>query len=121
MDDNDGFRALIRNWVDKEPELALLGEAGEGPTAIRLIGELAPDIVIMDVILPGINGIEVTRQLTALYPTVKVVALSMHAEDRFVASMRTAGASGYVLKDQVFEELRPAIHSVMSGQHYFPG
>lgn len=87
---------------------------------MRSIGERAADIVIMDVILPHQNGIDTTRQITDLYPTVKVIALSMHAEEGFVAAMRSAGAAGYVLKDRVVGELATAIRAVARGETYFP-
>lgn len=119
VDDNSGFRGSLRALLEPESSLMLLGEAEDGATAIRLIGELAPDIVIADVIMPGQNGIETTRQIVASYPRVKVIALSMHAEDRFVAAMRRAGAAGYVVKDKVAEELAGAIRAVVEGQTYF--
>jgi DNA-binding NarL/FixJ family response regulator len=119
VDDNGAFRASMRSLLDPEPDLTVLGEAGDGPTAIRLIGELTPDIVIMDVVMPSQSGIETTRQIAATFPAVKVLALSLYADDRFVAAMRTAGASGYVLKDRVFEELASAIRALVAGQSYF--
>jgi DNA-binding NarL/FixJ family response regulator len=75
----------------------------------------------MDVILPNVNGIETTRQLIASFPIIKVIALSMHADDRFVSAMRDAGALGYVLKDHVLNELVTAIRTVVNGQTHFHG
>lgn len=122
VDDNEAFRASIRTLLDPKPDLTVLGEAADGPTAIRRIRELTPDVVIMDVVMPNQSGIKTTRQIVATYPAVKVLALSMYADKRFVAAMRTAGASGYVLKDQVFQELAAAIRAVGGGQTYFwPG
>ena len=118
VDDNAAFRASIRTLLEPKPDVTVLGEAGDGPTAIRLIGELTPDVVIMDVVMPNQSGIEATRQIVAIYPGVKVLALSMYADKRFVAAMRNAGASGYVLKDQVFQELAAAIRAVGRGQTY---
>jgi len=119
VDDNTAFRESVRALLDTEPGLTVLAEAHDGPTAIRLIGELTPDVVIMDVIMPNVNGIETTRQVVAASPAVKVIALSMHADNRFVSAMQDAGASGYVLKDQVLNELVAAIHAVASGQTHF--
>jgi DNA-binding NarL/FixJ family response regulator len=122
VDDNAAFRASIRTLLDLEPDLRVLGEAADGPTAIQLISEFTPDIVIMDVVMPDQSGIEATRQIVSTYPAVQVLALSMYADKRFVSAMRTAGASGYVLKDQVFQELTAAIRAVGGGQTYFcPG
>ncbi len=119
VDDSAAFRGSMRTLLETQPRLTVLGEAGDGPTAMRLIGKLSPDVVIMDVIMPDQNGVEVTRQISARYPSVKVIALSMHAEDRFVTAMRSAGAVGYVLKDQVAEQLAAAVLAVAGGQVYF--
>ena len=119
VDDNAAFRASIRSLLDPEPDMVVLGEVGDGRTALRLIRKFTPDVVIMDVIMPNQSGIETTRQIVATYPAVKVLALSMYADNRFVAAMRTAGASGYVLKDKAFEELAKAIRAVGRNQTYF--
>ena len=119
VDDNAAFRASIRSLLDPEPDMVVLGEVGDGRTALRLIRKFTPDVVIMDVVMPNQSGIETTRQIVATYPAVKVLALSMYADNRLVAAMRAAGASGYVLKDQAFEELAKAIRAVGRNQTYF--
>ena len=119
VDDNTAFRESVRALLDTEPGLTVVAEAHDGPTAIRLIGELTPDVVIMDVIMPNVNGIETTRQVVAASPAIKVIALSMHGDNNFVSAMQDAGASGYVLKDQVLNELVAAIRAVTSGQTHF--
>lgn len=110
----EGLRALLAN----ERDLEVVGEAENGRTAVRLARELMPDVVIMDVTMPGLNGIEATRQITSLGPSVNVLALSMHSDSRFVAQMLIAGASGYLPKGCSFAELCEAIQAVASNQTY---
>lgn len=114
----DGLRALI----EKQPCMEVVAEAAEGRTAVRRAQDLSPDVVIMDVGMPDLNGIEATRQIVAKVPGVKVIALSMHSDRRFVVGMLSAGASGYLLKDCAFEELVSAVQTVAAGQGYLsPG
>jgi len=110
----DGLRSLVENTADMQ----VAGEAAEGRSAVRLIKEISPDVVIMDVTLPELNGIEATRQVVANAPGVKVIGLSVHADQRFVAGMLQSGAAGYLLKDCAFEELVGAIRIVMAGRTY---
>lgn len=118
-DDNRPFRDSIRALLDKEPGLKVEGQAQDGEAAIRLARELEPDVVIMDVIMPNLSGIEATREIISSLPYIKVIALSLHGELRFVEAMLDAGASGYLLKDHAFKELPMAIRTVVSGQTYF--
>jgi two-component system, NarL family, response regulator NreC len=117
-DDTKEFRQYLRVLLDKDPGFTVLGEAEDGQAAIRLARELEPDIVIMDVAMPTTTGIEATRQIVASLPRIKVLALSVHADRRFVEAMLDAGASGYVLKDDMLTELSLAIHTVIRGQMY---
>lgn len=110
----DGLRALL----ERESGFEIVGEAADGITAVQLSRELAPDIVIMDVAMPDLNGIEATRRIKAELPEVKVLALSMHADRRFVKRMLAAGASGYMLKACAFEEVAKAARAVMAGRTY---
>jgi len=110
----DGLKAL----VEKEPGLEVVAEATNGLEAIGLVEKLAPDIVIMDVAMPDLNGIEATRQLTSKDSTIKIIALSMHSDRRFVIEMLRAGAMGFMLKDSAFEELVEAIKSVYRGRAF---
>lgn len=110
----DGLRSLVTNT----PDMQVVGEAADGRRAVRSVKKAAPDVVIMDVTLPEMNGIEATRQLVADSPGLKVIGLSVHADQRFVAGMFQAGAAGYLLKDCAFEELVGAIRIVMAGRTY---
>ena len=107
--------------LEKEPGINVVGEAEEGRTTLRLARDLTPDVIIMDVAMPELNGIEATRQILAEFPTIKVIALSMHDDRRFVLSMIKAGAKGYMLKDNAFKELVRAIRIVMANQTYLSG
>ncbi|MCU0294095.1 MAG: response regulator transcription factor [Thermoanaerobaculaceae bacterium] len=113
-DDHRMVREGLRDLLERRTDLQVVGEAADGETAARLARELRPDIVILDVSMPRLNGIEATRRIVAECPTVKVLALSMHSDRRFVIEMLKAGASGYLLKDGAFDELVHAIESVMA-------
>jgi len=110
----DGIRALL----EKEPDFKVIGEAANGREAVRLATDLRPDAVVMDIAMPDLNGIEATRQLLAQMPRLRIIALSMHADKRFVAEMLQAGAAGYLQKNCAFKHLANAIRTVMAGQVY---
>ncbi|MDD5643611.1 MAG: response regulator transcription factor, partial [Syntrophales bacterium] len=94
-DDHKIVRQGLRNMLEQETDLEVIGEADDGRMAVRLVRELSPQVVIMDVGMPDLNGIEATRQVLAESPGVKVIGLSMHCDRRFVMNMLKAGASGY--------------------------
>lgn len=110
----DGLAALLK----KEPGFELVGEAQDGLGAVHLACELLPDVLVTDLAMPGMNGIEAIRRVRAEAPTVQVLCLSVHDEDRMVLAGIDAGAAGYVLKDSSFEELAQAIRKVMAHQIY---
>ena len=112
VDDHKIFRDGIRNLLDQQANMKVIGEAEDGRTAVDLIRKLSPQVVIMDVTMPNLNGIDATRRILEKNPAVKVIALSMHAQRRLVQEMLKAGASGYLLKECAFEELVQAIHVV---------
>jgi two-component system response regulator NreC len=121
-DDHKIVRQGLRTLLEKEPDMEVVAEAEDGRIAVRLARKLAPQVVIMDVGMPDLNGIEATRQVLADTPGLKVIALSMHSDRRFVVNMLKAGASGYLLKDSAFEELAAAIRVVMLNKTYLsPG
>jgi DNA-binding NarL/FixJ family response regulator len=110
----DGLRALL----EKEKGFVVAAEAADGRSAVKKAGELPLDVIVMDVAMPGLNGIEATRRIVAAHPAVKVVGLSMHSHVRFIAEMLKAGASGYVLKESAFDELARAIRLVNASKKY---
>ena len=115
-DDHGIIREGLRSLLEKESDLEVIGEAQDGRKAVALAQELSPDIVIIDISMPNLNGIDATRQIVTACPKVKVIALSIHSNRRFVAKMLKAGAKGYLLKDSLFEELSHAIKTVSSGE-----
>ncbi|MGO8762966.1 MAG: response regulator [Desulfobaccales bacterium] len=117
-DDHQIMREGLRAMLEKEHDIVVLGEAEDGRMIERMARELAPDVIIMDVAMPDLNGIEATRQIVAELPGVKIIALSMHDDRRFVLNMLKAGAAGYMLKDSAFTDLAKAIRVVMSGKTY---
>jgi DNA-binding NarL/FixJ family response regulator len=116
-DDHRLFREGLRVLLEREG-FKVVGEADNGRTAVKLAKKLQPDVVIADIGLPDLNGVEATRQICAQAPCSKVLVLSMHTETRFVLGVLEAGASGYLLKDAAFEELSGAIQAVLKGQIY---
>jgi DNA-binding NarL/FixJ family response regulator len=120
-DDHQIVREGLRSLLAKEPWITVVGEAAEGRTALRLARELAPDVILMDVAMPDMNGIEATRQIAAEFPAIKILALSMHDDRRFVVKMLKAGAKGYLLKDCAFKDLVKAIRVVLSNRIYLSG
>ena len=121
-DDHQIVRQGLRFLLEKESDLKVVAEAENGRTTVRLARELTPGVIIMDVAMPDLNGIEATRQIIAELPGTKVIALSMYADRRFVVNMLKAGASGYLLKDCAFEELIRAIRVVLAHKTYLsPG
>ena len=117
-DDHQIVREGLRSLLAKEPWIRVVGEAAEGRTTLRLARELAPDVIIMDVAMPDLNGIEATRQIVAEFPAIRVLALSMHDDRRFVLKMLSAGAKGYLLKDCAFKDLVKAIRVVIANRIY---
>ena len=121
-DDHRIIREGLRSLLGAEPDLEVVGQAKNGREAIRLARDLSPEVVLLDVSMPDMNGMEATTQILEDLPHVKVIALSMHKDEHFVAGMLLAGASGYLLKDCSVEELAGAVRSVMSGGvHLSPG
>jgi len=117
-DDHKIFRDGLRALIEKQLGMELIGEVENGRKAIQLVQELLIDIIVMDIAMPDLNGIEATRQILAKAPSIKVIALSMHSDKRFVVEMLRAGASGYLLKDCAFEELAHAIRAVRANRTY---
>jgi two-component system, NarL family, response regulator NreC len=117
-DDHRILREGLAALLEKQPDFAVVGQADNGRAAVRLARELSPDVVIMDISMPDLNGIEATRQILAEVAGAKVIALSMHSDRHFVRGMLKAGASGYLLKHSASQELIKAIQLVLSGRVY---
>ncbi|ODS34805.1 MAG: DNA-binding response regulator [Candidatus Scalindua rubra] len=117
-DDHRIVRDGLRSLLEKQPDMEVVAEAEDGRTAVQKVLEILPDVVIMDVSMNNLNGIEATRQIIEKSPRIKVLALSMYSDMRFVSGMFSAGASGYLMKDSTFKELVDAIRVVISNQIY---
>ncbi len=121
-DDHRIVRQGLCTLLEAEPDLKVVAQSEDGRSTVRLARELGPEVIIMDVAMPDLNGIEATRQIVTEMPQVKVIALSMYADRRFVINMLKAGASGYLLKDCAYEELVRAIRVVLAHKTYLsPG
>ena len=117
-DDHRIMREGLRALLEREAGIEVIAEADNGRTTVELSRELNPDIVVIDIGMPDLNGIDATRQIVSDVPAVKVIALSMHSDKKFVREMLSAGASGYLLKDSAFEELGTALTTVINNQTY---
>jgi len=117
-DDHQIVRQGLRVLLEKEPDMQVVGEAEDGPSTVRMAKELAPHVILMDIKMPVLNGVEASRQILTDSPDVKIIALSMYPDQRFVTNMLRSGARGYVLKDCAFEELIQAIRMVVANKTY---
>jgi len=115
-DDHTMFRDGLQNLFEQQPDMQVVGQAQDGMVAAKLARELKPDVVLMDLTMPVLNGIEATRKIREESPAVRVLILSMHADLRFVTESLRAGAAGYLLKDSAFRTLVEAIRTAMTGQ-----
>ena len=117
-DDHKIIRDGLRTLIDKEPGMEVVAEAENGRQTARLAQKLRPNVVIMDVTMPDMNGIDATRKIAEEAHGVRVIGLSMHSDRRYILGMLEAGACGYLLKDCAFEELASAIRNVARGNTY---
>lgn len=104
--------------LEKDSGMQVVGEADNGRSAMTLIAKLSPDVVVMDIGMPELNGIDATKGIKAANPDVKIIALSIHTETQYVLGAIDAGASGYVVKTAAYEELASAIQAAMAGKRY---
>ena len=117
-DDHPIFRAGVRSLLDAQPDMEVVAEAEDGVGAVEAARKHKPDVVVTDVSMPGMTGIEATRRITTEAPAIKVLCLSMHTDSRFVKAAFKSGARGYLLKECALKDLVPAIHAVAAGQIY---
>ena len=118
-DDHAILRRGLRALLEREPGMEVLGEAADGRETIKAVGELQPDVVVLDITMPNLNGIEAARQIQAKGGKTAIIILSMHSDEGYVLRALRAGARGYLLKDAVEAELIQAIRAVAGGKAYF--
>jgi DNA-binding NarL/FixJ family response regulator len=122
VDEHKILREGLSTLIAKQPDMEIIGEATDGREALQLVEKLTPDLILMDVTMPNLNGIEATRKIKSKNPDIEIIALSLHSDRRYVLGMIDAGASGYLLKECAFEELVRAINTVMAKKKYLsPG
>lgn len=119
VDDHSGMRAALTTMINAESDLIVVAEADGAKSALELLGRAKPDVVLMDGSMPGINGMEATRRLRKLQPSVRVIALTLYEERTYLEEMITAGAKGYVLKTEAPSTVAKAIRAVAAGGTFF--
>jgi two-component system response regulator NreC len=117
-DDHGVVREGLKRMISEQPDMEVVGEAENGQVTVKLARKLIPDVILMDISMPDLNGIEATRFILKENPAIKIIALSMHSEKRFVIDMLRAGALGYVLKSYLFDEVLRAIEVVRRNDYY---
>lgn len=117
-DDHPIVRQGLRYLLESDPEFHVVGEAGDGVEAIHLLENLKPDVLVVDMMMPGLNGLEVLRQFKKISPATRAIVLSMQSANAYVVEALNLGAEGYVLKDTGPSELADAIHAVVKGERY---
>lgn len=115
-DDHPLFRQSVRTVLKNEPDLEVVGEASDGVEAVKMVGELSPDIVLMDITMPGLDGIEATRQIKAGHPEIAVLVLTIHEDEQHAVEILEAGAAGYLTKSVFGEDIVHSIRGVVSGE-----
>ena len=118
VDDHRMMRDGLRALLEQHDQYTIVGEASDGRTAVEMADSLQPDIVVMDISMPKLNGVEATRKILADHPHMKIIALSMHADRRYVMQMLDAGASGYLIKNSASEDMVRALGIVVGGQSF---
>lgn len=117
-DDHPILRGGLKVLLQEQPEFAVVGEAGNGLEALRAVQKTQPDVLVVDITMPGLNGLDVARQIAQLSPATRIIILSMHSTDAFVAEALRNGASAYVVKDSTLEDLVQAVRTVMTGRRF---
>jgi two-component system response regulator NreC len=117
-DDHHLVRQGLRSLLEAEPDFRIVGEAGDGLEVVQLVERLQPEVLVLDLMMPGLNGLEVTRQVGQRSPQTRVIILSMHSSEGYVLEALRHGAAGYVLKASSAADLIKAVHEVVAGHHY---
>ncbi len=117
-DDHSMFRQGLRKLLEAKPDFRVIAEACDGREAVDMARQLTPDIILMDVSMPGLNGVEATRTIVTGRPGTRILGLSMHTDRRYPSELLRAGAAGYLPKDATFDELERAVRSVLEGKTY---
>ena len=118
-DDHKLMRSGLRVLLEQQPDFAVVGEASDGRDAVALVASHRPDVLVMDIGMPSLNGIEAAAQITQSHPEVAIVMLSMHSDESYVLRALKAGAKGYLLKDSAEADLIRAVHAVADGKSFF--
>ncbi len=118
-DDHTVMRAGLRALLERQPNLEVVGEAGDGRQSVELASSHVPDVVVMDIAMPNLNGVEATRRMVSKQPTISVVILSMYSDESYVMRALEAGARAYLLKDSAVTDLIRAIEAVSQGKSFF--
>jgi DNA-binding NarL/FixJ family response regulator len=118
-DDHKLMRSGLRVLLEQQPDLTVVGEASDGRDAVALVASERPDVLVMDIGMPSLNGIEAAAQITQSHPEVSIVMLSMHSDESYVLRALKAGAKGYLLKDSAEADLIRAVHAVAEGKSFF--
>jgi DNA-binding NarL/FixJ family response regulator len=118
VDDHDVVRTGLKAYLDTQPGLQVVAEASDGEGAVQVARQVTPDVIVMDITMPGLDGLEATRRLKVLCPECKVLALTVHTDKQYFFEMLAAGATGYITKQAAADELVAAIHAVADGNVY---
>lgn len=118
VEDHTLLRAGLKALLDRDPEFEIVGEADNGRDAVRAVGAHSPDLVLMDLSMPGMNGMEAIRDIKRRYPETRILVLTIHKAEEYIHEALRAGTDGYILKDATHDELRVAVRSVLNGKTY---
>ena len=118
-DDQKKIRKVLRDLIEREKNMEVIGEAEDGQTVIRMSEKLKPDIVLMDIVMPGLSGLEATSQIKKKFPQIKIIAFSIFSDKALIREMLQSGASGYLLKEDMADEWLKAVKTVRRGKIYF--